>query len=409
MLAVGFCGMFASGPGQSFNISVFFNPLIEELGLSRTSLSLAYGVGTMTAALGLSGVGGLVDRLGQRRMLALVSFLLGAVCLLFPLAGNLLLLYLAFTAVRFLGQGSLMLVSTNLVAQWFSRRRGLALSLISLGFALGTAVYPPLAQRMIDTIGWRWSWVWLGLGVWVLMIPASLALVINRPEELGLVPDGGAHPRPPSATAQAGQPPAAEGEDWTRAEALRTPAFWIMALALSVPSLLITGVIIHQISYFEAQGLSRQAAANIFTVTAVSMVGFMLLFGYLLDRYETRFVVAGGIFTMAVAMWAMRLADNLPMAFLYGVMLGVVQGAVMNFTAYVWPRYFGRRHLGSIQGPALTVAIIGASIGPIPFGLAYDLLGGYHEAVLALSLLPVAFALAVAFTRPPVKGPRAPA
>jgi len=75
----------------------------------------------------------------------------------------------------------------------------------------------------------------------------------------------------------------------------------------------------------------------------------------------------------------------------------------MTNANYVWPRYFGRRHLGGIQGPAYTVTIIGASLGALPFGIAYDLLGGYRPAVGLLAVLPLGFGVAVAFIKPPVR------
>ncbi|MCZ6558366.1 MAG: MFS transporter, partial [SAR324 cluster bacterium] len=112
MVGMGFVGMFASGVGQSFTVSVFVNPIIDELGISRTSISSAYTLGTLTAAFGLTYLGRLIDRIGQRAMLVAVAFLLGVSAMLFSTVGNLVALYAAFTAVRIFGQGAMMLTST---------------------------------------------------------------------------------------------------------------------------------------------------------------------------------------------------------------------------------------------------------------------------------------------------------
>lgn len=430
MLAIGFLALLASGPGQSFTFAVFINPLIAELDLSftlplpgaslelgeRTVISTAYGLGTFVAALALFYVGKLVDRHGPRVMLAILAFLLGVVCLLFPFVINIAMLVLVFTAVRFFGQGSMMLAGNNLVSQWFTRRRGFALSLASLGFAVGTAVYPPVLQFSIDTIGWRMSWVWMGFIVWAMIIPVTLFLVINRPEDLRLLPDGEkeageASPADSTDSTETTQPArdgiAAKSREpevsWTLSEARRTFTFWILAVALANPSAMITGLVVHQISYFENQGLSAQLAANIFPITAVSMVVFILIFGTLLDRLNTRFVLSGGILLMAVTMWVMRIADTPALAIFYAVIMGACQGAMMTTFPYVWPRYFGRKHLGSIQGQATTVIIIGASVGQIPFAIFYDWLGSYHEALMIFSLFPIVFGILVAFLKPPQK------
>ena len=146
ILAVAGLGIFASGPGQSHTFSVFLEPLSRDLDLGRSWLAAAYGLATAVAAFGLPLVGRLVDRHGPRATTLVVALLLGFACVLFSVVGNVMVLALAFVALRFLGQGSLMLNCSNLVAQWFSRRRGFAMSLMALGFSASMAVHPPLAQ-----------------------------------------------------------------------------------------------------------------------------------------------------------------------------------------------------------------------------------------------------------------------
>lgn len=409
MLAVSFLGMFVSGAGQSFTISVFVNPLIDALDISRTSISSAYTLGTLTAAFGLTYLGRLIDRFGARLMLAAVGLLLGASAIGFSTVGSLAMLYVMFTAVRIFGQGSLMLTSNNLASQWFVRRRGLALSIVSLGFAVSSATYPPVIQFLILEIGWRMVWVWVGIFTWVLLIPVALILVRDKPEAVGLAPDGNAASGAASGQAAVDGEPVEkpkEPESWTAGEAMRTRQFWIMAVSNAVPSMLITGMVFHQISYFEEQGLGAQVAANVFTVTAMAMVASGLMFGWLFDRFQTRHVMSGALVCMGIAMYAMLTATTPLMAVVYGLTLGVASGSMMVMSGYIWPQYFGRKHLGGVQGAALTISIIGASLGPLPFGLAFDLLGGYGQALILLSVLPAVSSVAVFFTRPPVRATR---
>lgn len=408
MLAIGFLGLLGTGPGQSYTIGLFFEPLIRELHLSSTMLSAVYGVGTAVAALGLSYTGRLIDRHGPRRLLWVLSFLLGGVCLLFPLASTVVGLFFGFTAVRFLGQGSLTLAATNLVSQWFSRRRGFALSVTSLGFAVGLAAYPAAVQRLINTQGWREAWIWLGAWVWVMMLPAVLLLVVDRPDDVGLHPDGDTPGTADPAGKAAAQARSREPEvSWTPHEAMHTATYWIMAVALAVPSAMITGMYVYHVSYFRSQGLTAQLAADMFSLTSVAMVVAMLLFGQILDRAPTRLVVGGGIALNGVAMVAMYFVQDTVTAVVYALLLGASSGAMMTNANYVWPRYYGRKYLGGVQGPAYTITIIGASLGALPFGIAYDMLGGYRQAVAMLTLLPLVFGVVVMFLPPPVKPPAA--
>ena len=152
-----------------------FNGLVAaDLNLSASSVSTAYGLATLVAAFGLPYVGQLVDKFGPRRVLLVVIFGLGLSCMAFSQVAGVLSLGLGFAALRFLGQGSLMLGCNNVVAQWFNARRGFALSLVALGFALSVAIHPPLAQWFVSLGGWREAWIWLGLMTWALMIPAIL-------------------------------------------------------------------------------------------------------------------------------------------------------------------------------------------------------------------------------------------
>jgi MFS family permease len=397
MLVVAGLAMFASGPGQSHTFSVFITPIGQSLGITTTAVSSAYAVATLIAAFGLPYVGRMVDRFGVRHVLLVVVSLFGLAQIGFGAIGNLALLALGFAALRFLGQGSLMLCSANLVSQWFSRKRGFALSLMGLGFAATMAAHPPLAQWLIDSVGWREAWLWLGIVTWLLLLPPILLLVQNKPEDLGLEPDGDATPEAGGAASRA----QAATLGLRPGEALRTGAFWIIALSLATLSMLVTGLFFHQVSIFASLGLSTQLAASIFPVSAITMVLTMPLVGRLLDRLPTQPVFACGMLTMSAAMMALTIVDGLASAIVYAVVFGVANAVIHTHMTFLWPRFFGRRHLGSIQGIAQTIGVVGASLGPLPLGAAYDLFATYEGALWLFALQPVACAGAILLMRPP--------
>ncbi len=355
MLGVGALGMFASGPGQSHIFSVFILPIGRDLAISHTSVSSAYAMATLVAAFGLPYVGRLVDRYGVRPVLLCVAVLLGFAAIAFGAVAGMVTLALGFGALRFLGQGSLMLCSANLVAQWFHRKRGLALSLMGLGFSLSIAAHPPLAQWLIDQIGWRAAWLWLGLMTWLLLVPAVALLVENKPESIGLVPDGRPAQDGPSRGAAAAE------VGLTVSQALRTPAFWVIGLSLATLSMLVTGLFFHQVSIFRHAGLTPQMAAWVFPISAVSMVLAMPVLGRMLDRLPTKPMFAAAMLTMTATILALVLVDDPATGALYGVVFGIANAAIHTHMSYVWPRFFGRRHLGSIQGTAQTIGVLGAS------------------------------------------------
>lgn len=415
ILAVAGLGIFVSGPGQSHTIGVFFGPIAAELDLSgglagrlmvwlglggaadlsRTVLSFAYGAATLVAAFLLPQMGKLVDLHGPRRMLAIACVLLGLACIAFAGATNVLWLTIGFGALRFFGQGSMMLNCANVVARWFSARRGFALSLMALGFAASMAAHPPLAQWLIDTVGWRQAWVWLGVLTWILMLPPVLLLVFNRPQEIGLRPDGEAAPAADSTET------AAPVTGLTLSEALRTPAFYIIAGGLSTMSMLVTALHVYQVSIFGAHGLSAQTAARMFALSAVTMVVMMPVIGRLLDRVRTEFMFAGGLVIMVCSLLAATQVDDLATAAIYAMVFGLNNAVTMTYFSYMWPRYFGLAHLGRIQGMGQMIGVVGASLGPLPLGIAADVMGSYNPMLYALAVLPAACAILALTLRVP--------
>ena len=398
VVGVASLGIFASGPGQSHTFSVFLGPIGRDLDVSSATMATAYGLATLAAAFLLPRMGRLVDRYGPRRMLAANVILLGFACLFFGAAANFLWLAVGFGLLRFFGQGSLSLGSVNLVSQWFSRKRGLALSLMALGFGVSMAVHPPLAQFLIEEIGWRQAWVVLGGMTWILMLPPIFLLVHDSPEGLGLRPDGDAM-RNPVGPAGAG---VAQITGLSLHEALRESSFYILSFGMFTIAMLVTTLHFFQVSVLTAQGVSAELAARVFTVSAIAMVATIPLVGRLFDRVRTRYVFALGLVVTATSLIGVTLVTGAATSVAYAAVFGLNNAFTMTMFGYIWPRYFGRRHLGSIQGTGQMIGVVGASLGPLPVGLAFDLLGSPTLTIRLLAILPlIAAAIALFYLRTP--------
>ncbi|HYI14526.1 MAG TPA: MFS transporter, partial [Thermomicrobiales bacterium] len=289
VVAVATVVAFCSGPGQSYVFSVFLDSIIEATGFSRTQVSALYAVGTGLSALLVVFVSRLADRRGPRVMLIVVAAGLGLACFGMSVASGPITIFLAFASLRALGQGSLPVNGTLLVANWFVRYRGRAMSIIGLGFAASNALIPPISRLLIDEIGWRGAYAALGVMVWLLVIPAAIFVVRDRPEEMGLHPDGASEP--PEGELQAG---AAQRGGASR-RVLTSLQFWLLAIPMSAPSLIVTALVFHQVSIFEEQGLSASVAAGVFVPYAVASAGMSLFSGYLIDRIGPRWLFVSNL------------------------------------------------------------------------------------------------------------------
>lgn len=398
MVVVAGMGLFASGPGQSHTFSVFNQLIADDLGLSLTDVSWAYGIATTVAAFLLPVMGRQVDTYGARKSLIFIVIGLGAACFLFGAVANMLWLVVGFGLLRFLGQGSMMLGSANLVAQWFTKQRGFAMSLMALGFALSIAVHPKLGQYLIATYDWRTAWFGLGIMTWVLMLPVLILIVWDKPSALGMHPDN-------EKPAEGATAPELTGP--TLDQALRHRSFYLLCLAWFGFSALVTSLHYHQVNIFKFQNMDPGWATNSFIITSISMVFFMPVVGRCCDRFRTRYMLAAGLVVQSAALIAVTFVTSVPTLFVYAIIFGLNNAFTMTLFGYLWPRYFGRKHLGRIQGTGQMVAVIGASVGPIPVSLAFDHFGDPTNMLLITAIYPVivaAIAVTLLATHPAVEG-----
>ena len=381
-------GIFSSGPGQSHTFSVFVEPISQDLELSSASIASAYGLATLIAAFLLPYMGKLIDRYGARFSLIIISIILGISCIFFGAASNFLMLTVGFGFLRFFGQGSLMLGCANLVSQWFDSKRGFAMSLMALGFGMSMAVHPPLSQLLIDEYGWKYAWIILGVSTWIIMVPALFILAWNNPENIGLKPDG-----VKKSNLKNDEIEAIEGLNLT--EASKENSFYILAAMWFGMAMLVTTLHFYQVTILTNQGITTEFAASLFTVSAFAMVVFMPLVGKFFDNFPTKYVLATGLLINSISLISITYSNSEAYSLFYAVSFGINNAFSMTMFGYIWPRYFGRKHLGSIQGTGQMIGVIGASLGPLPVGFAIDYLGSSLVTIRCLSVYPIIMAIII--------------
>lgn len=394
-------GMFASGPGQTYTVSVFLNPMLEELGWSRTLASGLYTAGSLTAAICVVVVGRMLDRYGARMMMAGVGIAFGLALLWMSTVSLPVQLYIGYAAIRTLGQGSLGLIPTTLVAIWFVRLRGRATALTALGTAGGQMVFPLLAHSFIATFGWRGAWIALAVVTWGLVLPIAVLLVRRSPESIGVLPDGdirleeSTDPSPQSGTTTA------RSEGFTLKQAMHTRSFWLLLYAGSSQSLIGTALVFHLISFFDTRGVGDGVAAVTLSIMAPLAMSSMFISGYLSDKIPNRYLLVVSQVGLAIAMlWALTI-DASWQAYVFGGMLGFSAGFTMTTTAVIWPNYYGRAHIGSIRGVATSGMVAAAALGPLPFGIAFDITDSYSTVIVLFLAMPVTCAFAALLAPPP--------
>jgi MFS family permease len=381
-----------TGPGQTAGVSVFVDPMIEGLGLSRSQLSTAYLVGTLTGALAMPRVGSLLDRRGSRYAMTLVGGLFGVV--LAGMAGvrGVVTLALGFVGIRMLGQGGLSLIASTSVSYWFARRRGLAVGLVTAFGAGILATTPVVMASVIDAIGWRASWLVAAVAVLAVVLPIARFGMIDRPADVGQHVDGVPDHHASTADPVVGL---------TRREAVRTGMFWALVGGVVTTGLVGTGLTFHQIDLLGQQGLTPlQAAANFLPQTLAAVVA-TLATGALVDRLPVRLLLLASMSALSASMLALPWVGPDLSVVLYAVGIGASGGMARALEGAGVPRMFGVRHVGAIRGLAMGLMVGATAFGPVALSLGRDLTGGYVSVVRLLLVLPAAVVVVGMLSRVP--------
>jgi MFS family permease len=402
IMAAGTFGIIMTSPGQTYTVSIFIEHFIEDLGISRSLVSTLYSAGTLIGSFALPFWGRQIDKRGARKMVVLIAILFGLACIYMGFVQNALMLGLGFVFIRMLGQGSLGLVSQTAINQWWVRKRGMIAGISGLLMALlGIGAFPTLVYALISTFEWRLAYGVLGLALLFLMAPIGFFLFRNRPEDYQLSPDG-------IDTADQGKDRSAlkelpEEENWSLKEAMRTRVFWTLVIGLASFTMLTTGLFFHLVSIFGDRGLDPSAAASVFLPVALAAAVANLVGGFLTDRIPLRFLLAFGLLLQASSLLMAQTLQGTGSAVLFGIALGATNGVFQSLGTVTWPSFFGRENLGSIYGFTSAAGVLGAALGPLPFGIVRDLTGSYQPALFTFAGICVLLSLVGLTVQKPIK------
>lgn len=374
--------------------------LSEEMGWSKTTLSGAAALQSVESAIIGPVLGWVMDRVGPQLMIRWGMVLFSAGLLLLSQVHSVGLFY-ASAILMAIGAslGGYFPLSVALV-HWFEKFRARALSLMSLGLATGGLAVPAMAWSMGQ---WGWRATSVGTGLIVLFVGLPLArIILRRPEDHGEHVDGIA----PShrQTEQADHSVPAEAPDFTAAEALRTRAFWMLAMGHGLALLVVSAVNVHAITHMkEGLGYSVATASWVILVMTFCQVGGVLLGAALGDRFEKRKVAALCMLAHALGLLCLTFAVEMPMLLGFALFHGFAWGLRGPFMQAIRADYFGRNAIGMILGLSAAIIALGQIGGPMIAGMMADWMGNYQGGFTVLALLSALGSLTFMMAHKPVR------
>ena len=421
-VALGAAGssMFVRNAAGSLTFAVFVPLIADETGWSRALIGGAAAVGGLLATGASPPVGWAIDRFGARPVLALALVILGlSTIALAWLSAHIAIFYAALAVGRIMFSSPLNVGAATVVGRWFVRQRGRATGLLFLSHSGGMAAFPLVATWISAAYGWQTAWIVLGAMVYVIALAPVALLVAERPEDVGLLPDGD----PPLAAPPSGAPsatPAASGGrrrpaaaastvgemQWGARQALGTPALWVLAIGTGSLFLLQSGTNVYQADLLRSRGIDLSLAQLSIVVNAAGTGLGSVLWGRVVEMMRVSYTYAIVALVMTLGLGLFVIADTVLLGFIAAGVFGVAVAGILVVPPVAYANFFGRQSLGTIRGLTEPFTSLGQAIGAVSSGLVFQFADGdYTLAFVAYAALGGLTAAALLLARPP----RAPA
>lgn len=380
------CGFYA--------FSLFVTPLEADLGWGRGEIMTALSLYFLASGVSSPLIGRAVDRIGATRVMAAGAFVAGGALMLVSVMSELGQFYCGYLVMGAGMAATGIVPTTSVVSNWFKKRRGMAIGIMSAGLGAGGLVLAPLIGGVIiPELGWRVAFRALAGFVWALA-PVALLVIKTKPSDMGLYPDGREGPE----TDQDSSAATDASTGLSLRSAVGTPAFWLIALSFVTFGLAEVSVLQNQVPYLEDAGYPVALAAGVLGGVGLWSTIGKFGFGWLCDRLSAKYVCALGLGLQLVGTAVlMSIGPDSPGAILWGyaVVMGLGVGGWLPTMSMLVSTNFGLVSYGAIFGAISFTQSTGAAIGPLLAGYLYDATGTYQQvfiiwfAAYTLSMLSV--------------------
>ncbi len=361
--------------------TLFIKPWQHDFGWNREQISQAFTLAAISVAICSPGMGRLLDRFEPRKLIAgmMIAFGLGFASLA-GLTPNLGRFEATAVFIGIAGTGTYQLGYARIVASWFERRLGVALSIVVAGSGVGSLFIPPLVQHFITVHGWRTT----------ILILSILPLLVGAPLTFFFAPSPRTLLAPKTSHSQPGS---AIGLSWR--QALVTRAFWLIVLGVGCMALGENGVLVHLAPMLSDRGIKVEDAALIVSILGGSAVAGRLLLGWVLDYLEGARIAMGAMLLAAGGIFLLGQARTFHAAALAALVVGLGMGCEYDLIPYMFKRYFGMRSFSTLYGLSYSVYAVFGGTAPLLLGYVYDATGSYTRILTMFSVVAASVALAM--------------
>lgn len=379
-LGGGFLLCFFSSFGQTFFVSLSNGDIRRDYDLTNGEFGMIYMLATLASAATLPFLGWTLDRYPAWRVAAVTVVCLAIATLAMAVSSSVPLLILAIYLLRLFGQGMMTEISMTTTGRWFAANRGRAMALVTLGNHAGTGFFPLIFVLAAGAFGWRGTWVASAAILILVALPTIVALV-HRERDPQSEPPG---------------TPIPNVADWTMAEVLRSPRFYLVSMSVLAPPFIGTTLFFHQVYLTELRGWSLEAFAAGFAVMSAVTVVFALVCGWMVDRYSALRLLPYFLIPLAIACFIAANFTAEAAIFVFMICLGVSNGFSSTLLGALWPELYGVKHLGAIRSLTVALMVLASALGPGVTGILIDLGVPYPLQIDAMGVYCLVMTIAMA-------------
>lgn len=365
-IGAGYAMNIASMAGQTTFIAQFNTSIRQTFELSHGAFGGLYTIATLVSSICLIWAGAQADRVGPRKLAVICLVGLALVAVFMASVTHVVVLGIALFGLRFFGQGMMTHISTTMLARWFNRFRGRALSFAQLGMPSAEAVMPFLLTISIVAFGWRQVWLAAAVVLVLIMLPAIVFLLRDPPDGKRALARGDVNPDGDLAAARRGQ-------KWTRNAVLRDPLFWIIIPGFMGPPAIGTLFIFHQAHLAALKGWELTVFTAFFPVLSVTIVVVSIISGNLVDRFGAWRLMPFVLLPEAIGCILLGTLDPSWTIPLFFISFGMTAGMMSPIFGALWVELYGSANLGAIRALATSTMVLASAIGPGIAGGLIDL------------------------------------
>ncbi len=412
LLAVFWIILFANFAFPLYGASVVNTYMAEALHWDRTQLGTAYAIYPAHDRSARS-----AGRNPDRKKGVRFTAALGC-CVV--VAGALLMSFVVHTSLQvdlvygvMIALGAMtggVLVAQTGINRWFSKHKGLAITLVHTGGTLGGFAAARVLDKVIRTFNgnWRAGW-WLMAGLSAVCAVLSMLFVRESPADLGQFPDGVVPDNRATDRAMAAATARVRtrgvyktNEEWTFSEAVRTPALWLYVISLLGFSCGYPLYLAHGVSHLKDLGFTATEAASSISIMLLCALFGTLLFAAVADRIEPRLVWSVASVVFAIGMLLAMRASGSAGLYLYAILMGASFGTSFSAMMVFPANYYGVKAYPSVISTVMVVGTVAGAAGAALSGIVFDRYGSYAPVFYFVAGMSLLAAILLLFAVPPV-------